>query len=48
MPTEYMDFAVMREMGWSYQELMQCPAEVVANIIRYLNTEGKFYKARAK
>jgi len=33
---------VMKEMGWSYQELMECPADVVYDIIRYINTERKF------
>ena len=45
-PQGYVEYAVMKEMGWSYQELMECPAEVIRNIISYMNTEAKFYKAR--
>ena len=38
----------MKEMGWSYQELMGTPAEVVADILRYLNTEAKFYREQSR
>lgn len=48
MPGEYIEYVVMREMGWSYQELMECPYKIVVNIIRYLNTEAKFYKRKVK
>ena len=48
MPRAYIDYLVMKEMGWSYQDLQECPAEVVANIIRYLNTENKYYKQKAR
>lgn len=29
----------MRKMGWSYQELMDTPADVVKSILTYINTE---------
>lgn len=48
MPQEYMDYLVMKEMGWSYEQLMECPNEVVNNIVRYLNTESRFLKERSK
>jgi len=48
VPKAYIEYMVMKEMGWSYQDLQECPAEMVANIIRYLNTEAKYYKQRSK
>lgn len=32
----------MKQMGWTYEELLSTPNEVINNIIRYMNTEGKF------
>lgn len=48
MPGEYVEFQVMREMGWTYKELMETPASVVVDIVRYLNTEGKYQKDQMK
>ena len=48
MPREYVDFQVMREMGWTYKELIDTPASVVTDIIRYLNTENKYQKVQLK
>jgi len=45
---EYLEYQIMKEMGWTYQELMECPLAVYTNILGYMNTEGKFYKARSK
>ena len=38
----------MKEMGWSYQELIETPAEVVSDIIRYMNTEARFNQEQSK
>ena len=38
---EYAEFVIMREMGWSYWELISTPYEVIENIWRFLNTEAK-------
>ena len=48
MPREYVEFQVMREMNWTYRELMETPVNVVTDIIRYLNTEAKFQKDQIK
>ncbi len=32
----------MKEMHWSYWELLETPSEVVDDIIRYMQTEAKF------
>lgn len=42
MSREYVEYLIMKEMGWTYPQLMECPDEVVNNIVRYLNTEAKF------
>jgi hypothetical protein len=47
-PPAYIEYRVMKEMGWSYEELMACPRTVVGDIIRYMNTEGKFEQRKAK
>lgn len=38
----------MKEMGWTYQELRDTPAEVVRDIVRYLNTEAKFSRRQMR
>lgn len=48
MPKGYVEFQVMREMGWTYRELMETPASVVADIICFLNTEGKHQQEQIK
>ena len=48
VPEGYIEYVLMKEMGWSYQQLMETPAEVIDGIIRFMNTESKFYKQRAK
>ena len=48
MPKSYIDYIVMKEMGWSWHELQACPQSVYMDIVRYLNTEAKFQKARNK
>jgi len=47
-PQSYIDYQIMKEMGWTYQELMATPADVVQDIIRYMNTEAKFHQQKAK
>jgi len=37
-----MEYLIMKEMGWSYRELLETPLEVVERIWRYMNTEAKF------
>ena len=44
VPREYLEYQIMRHMGWTYQELQQCPAEVVQNIIRFMNTEARYHQ----
>jgi len=44
----YLDYTVMKEMGWSWQELQECPQSVYEGIVRYLNTEAKFSKRESK
>lgn len=48
MPRAYMEYRIMKEMGWTYQELQATPAEEVANIIRYLNTEAKYEREQIR
>jgi len=48
VPKSYINYMVMKEMGWSWQELQACPQNTYLDIIRYLNTEAKFQKARSK
>lgn len=42
VPKGYVDFCIMREMGWTYQELQACPQRVYEDIMRYMRTENKF------
>jgi len=42
VPVEYAEFIIMREMGWTYWELMSTPYEVIQNIWRFMNTEAKY------
>jgi len=44
----YIEYQVMKEFGWTYQELQETPAEVIWDIIRYINTEGKYNKQQVK
>ncbi len=48
VPQRYIDYQIMKQMGWSYQELMATPDSVVRDILRYMNTEGKHYKHRSE
>lgn len=48
MSRDYLDYAVMKHMGWSYFELLECPNPVFGNIVRYMNTENEFYRQHAK
>lgn len=48
MSGNYLEYRIMKEMGWSYRELRECPLEVVQDIIRFMNTEAKFNKSEAK
>jgi hypothetical protein len=48
VPDLYMEYQLMKEMHWTFWELVETPAEVVNAIIRYMNTEGKFEKERRK
>ncbi len=48
VPPGYMDFVIMRDMGWTYAELMDTPAAVIHDIKRYMNTEGKYRQSENK
>lgn len=48
MPRRYLEPQIMKEMGWSYRELCDCPLEIVDDIIRYMNTVAQFNKSEAK
>lgn len=48
MPRAYIEYRIMKEMGWSYQQLQETPDKVVANIIRYMNTEAKYEKEQMR
>jgi enolase len=43
-PEDYERFCVMREMHWTYDELMNCPKHVYERIKQYLKTENVFYR----
>ncbi len=43
-PREYVNYMIMREMGWSYQELMATPYDVVCGIMSILNTLTSYRK----
>lgn len=38
----------MKQMGWTYDELWHAPANVVWDIIRFMNTEAKHAEQEAK
>ena len=38
----------MREMKWTYDELMSTPAEVVLDLTRYMSTENKWREMKQK
>lgn len=42
VPSGYADYTMMQRMGWSWQELMNCPEDIVVNLRRYMLTEDKF------
>jgi hypothetical protein len=42
VPRAYRDFLIMREMNWSWCELMTTPWEVVEDCWRYIQTEAKY------
>ena len=38
----------MREMGWTYEELMECPYEKYLDITRIMSLESKETKRKQK
>ena len=41
-----MEYLVMRHMGWTWQELQDAPADIVAEVWRYMQTELKHQQWR--
>jgi hypothetical protein len=45
---EYADYLLMREMHWTYDDLMSTPSSVVSNVRRFINLEIKHKRLRTK
>ena len=43
-----MEFQIMREMHWSWSDLMATPYEVVLNTWKMLSTEARFIESKSK
>ncbi len=43
---EYLEYAVMKHMGWSYSDLLECPDATFNDIVRFMNTEAAFVKSK--
>lgn len=48
MPAELTPVLVCEAMGWSWQELLETPVEVVADVVTLLSVRGKVNKLRRK
>lgn len=48
LPAEFAPLIIMREMGWTYQQLMEQPAELVDHLIMLLNAEAGLARERAR
>ncbi len=48
IPRLYRDFLVMREMGWSWQELMAAPLHVVETIWAFMQEEAAHRAAQGR
>jgi hypothetical protein len=46
LPSELADVALMRFMGWSWQELCACPAHLVRDIRTYMRKSALIAKER--
>jgi hypothetical protein len=42
VPVEYVEYEVMRHMGWSWTDLQETPWQVVDGIRRFMRTEAKY------
>lgn len=40
-PLEYVEFTLMREMGWTYKQLSETPASIVEYALEFMNAEAK-------
>lgn len=47
-PRRYLEYRIMREMHWSYIDLLSCPDDVFYQILRYINTEAQYADHLAK
>jgi hypothetical protein len=48
VPPEYIEFAVCREMGWTYTQLYEQPTGMVEYTIAFINAERKEQERRSK
>ena len=46
MPRGYRDYLIMREMHWTWGELMATPWEVVEDCWRFICTEAKYRQVK--
>lgn len=44
IPREYLEYRVMRTMGWTHAQLMATPASVIAQVLEFDRLERKHEK----
>lgn len=47
-PQELIEYRLMEKFHWTYEDLLNTPAEVVANLIQIMNLEAQEAARRSK
>jgi hypothetical protein len=48
VPIEYINYTLCKTFGWTYQQLLEQPADFVEQMIDIIKVENKFKNGRSK